>query len=252
MNTHLTNPDPTLAATFSIAARDAATGMLGVAVASRVLAVGASCPFVQAGIGAISSQAYLNPGLGVRGLQRLAQGESAAQALEHILAEDEGREWRQVNIVDSHGGSASYTGKRADPWNGTRHGANYALGGNLLVGEETITAMERAFLDLEGHEFGERLLRVLEAADAAGGDRRGKQSSALYIMYRQPVPYINLRVDDHPEPIKELRRIFTIGTDTGFFAFTKKLSETLEPRAPSENIERQRALRQNLGIPLDS
>lgn len=243
--------DPTLAATFSIAARDAATGMLGVAVASRVLAVGASCPFVQAGVGAISSQAYLNPGLGVRGLQLLAQGKRAEQVMDELIAADEGRDWRQVNITDSHGGSASYTGKRADPWNGTRHGPNYALGGNLLVGEETVAAMERTFLELEGEEFGERLLRVIEAADAAGGDRRGKQSAALYIGYRQPVPYINLRVDDHPAPIQELRRLFTKGKETGYFTFTKQLSDTLEPRAPEDNIPRQRALRESLGIPLD-
>jgi uncharacterized Ntn-hydrolase superfamily protein len=245
------NHDITLAATFSIAARDAATGRLGVAVASRVLAVGASCPFVRAGVGAISSQAYLNPGLGVRGLELLADGLTAAQTLDKLLAGDEGRDWRQINIADSHGGSASHTGARADPWKGTRHGPNYALGGNLLVGEETVAAMERAFQDPAELEFGERLLRVLEAADAAGGDMRGKQSAALYVVYRQPVPYINLRVDDHAEPIRELRRLFTIGSETGYLAFTKKLSDTLQPRAPSENVERQRTLRQSLGIPLD-
>ena len=243
------NHSAPLAATFSIAARDAGTGMLGVAVASKVLAVGASCPFVRAGVGAISSQAYLNPALGVHGLELLSQGLDAEETLATILADDDGREWRQLNIVDSLGRSAAFGGQRTDPWSEVRTGPEYALGGNLLVGPQTVAAMEKSFLHDVSAPFGERLMRVLEAADAAGGDMRGKQSAALYVVYRQPVPYINLRVDDHPEPIRELRRLLDMARDTGLLEFTYRVADTLTPRPAEENVERQRALRRQFDIP---
>lgn len=243
-------PDAPLAATFSIAARDQASGMLGVAVASKVLAVGASCPFVRAGVGAISSQAYLNPALGVRGLQLLEDGLSAQAALDTVLAEDEGRQWRQVNIVDNFGRSASHSGSQTDPWSEVRTGPNYALGGNLLTGTKTIEAMEKSLLSGQNLSFGERLMQALEAADNAGGDRRGKQSAALYIVYHQAVPYINLRVDDHPEPIGELRRLLDLAISSGLLAYTFQIADTLTPRPLNETINRQREVRQQLGIPL--
>lgn len=238
-----------LAATFSIAARDKATGLLGVAVASKVLAVGAICPFLQANVGAIASQAYLNPKLGVHGLNLLAEGLSAPDALKAVLAEDQGREWRQLNIVDSLGRSAAFNGQHTDPWSEVRTGTNYALGGNLLAGPETVAAMENAFLDKESIPFEERLMRVLEAADAAGGDRRGKQSAALHIVYHQPVPYINLRVDNHAEPVRELRLMLDLALKTGLLDFTYRIADTLMPRPLEETMERQRVLRQQLGIP---
>lgn len=240
---------PDIASTFSIAARDASSGMLGVAVASKVLAVGASCPFVRAGVGAISSQAYLNPALGVRGLELLATGLAAEEVIEMLLREDAGREWRQLNIVDSQGRAAAFSGAHTDPWSETRTGPNYALGGNLLAGTETVAAMEKAFLAAVDLPFGERLVQVLEAADAAGGDLRGKQSAALYVVYRQPVPYINLRVDDHSEPIRELRRLLDLARSSGALTFNYRVADTLQPRPPEENVERQRILRQQFGIP---
>lgn len=240
-----------LAATFSIASRDKESGMLGVAVASKVLAVGSTCPFVAPGVGALSSQAYMNPVLGIRGLALLAEGYAAPDVAEMILAEDEGREWRQLNIVDRFGRSIAFTGTRTDPWSGSRSGQDYAIGGNLLAGKEVVEAMEAAFLAEGELDFGDRLLRVLEAADAAGGDMRGKQSAALYVVYRQSIPYINLRVDDHREPISELRRLYDLASNTGVLAYTYRLADTLQPRTIQENAERQRALRLTLGLPLD-
>lgn len=238
-----------VAATFSVAARDEVTGMLGVAVASKALAVGATCPFAQADIGAICSQAYSNPNLGVLGLDLLSKGFTAEQTLHMLLARDEGRDWRQVNIVDNSGESAAFTGSRTDPWSGTRNGLNYALGGNLLVSEETVKRMEETFLATSGLEFGERLLHVLEAGDAAGGDVRGKQSAAIYIVYRQPFPYLNLRVDDHREPINELRRIFDL-TQGDYLANRLRLADALQPRSIEENIILQRSIRHQLRIPI--
>lgn len=226
--------------------------MLGVAVASKVIAVGASTPFVQAEIGAICSQAYNSPKLGIRGLGLLTEGLTAEKTLERLLVEDEDRDWRQITIVDRRGGSAAFTGSRADPWKGTRVGPDYAIGGNLLTGEETVKSMEEAFRDLKDAAFSERLLRVLEAGDASGGDRRGKQSAAIYIVFRQPLPYLNLRVDDQPEPIQELRRIFEVAKNTpDFLASRLRLADEMQPRSSEENAELQRKLRKELGIPND-
>ncbi|HEU5170139.1 MAG TPA: DUF1028 domain-containing protein [Gemmatimonadales bacterium] len=233
-------------ATFSIAALDRTTGMLGVAVASKALAVGATCAFVRAGCGAIASQAYSNPRLGIEGLTHLAAGLGAEATLREILARDDGRDWRQVNVVDGRGGSATHTGSRTDPWSGSRSGPDYAIGGNLLVGDAVVVEMERAFTAGDGLEFGERLMRVLEAGDGAGGDRRGKQSAAVLVAYRQIFPYLDLRVDDHPEPIKELRRLLQLAWEGEYLANRRRLADTLQPRSVDEIIKLQQATRRRL------
>ncbi|MBN2204445.1 MAG: DUF1028 domain-containing protein [Thermoleophilia bacterium] len=199
--------------TFSIVARDRSTGMLGMAVATKVLAVGAICPWVRAGVGAVATQAWVNPFLGPITLDLLEEGLDAGGALEEALAGDSCAPYRQLAVVDAEGRSAAYTGAKADPWCGHSHGDDYAVAGNLLVSEETVAAMETAYLTAHPeHDLADRLIAALEAGQAAGGDRRGRQSAAVVVMHRTVVPFIDLRVDDHPEPVAELRRLYTLLT----------------------------------------
>jgi len=196
--------------TFSIAARCARSGMLGVAVSTAVPAVGAICPWVKVGVGAISTQSWVNPYLGIDGIRLLEQGMSAQAALDELIEADPGRDVRQLGIVDRTGESASWSGKDCTSWFGHITGANYAIQGNMLVGEATLAAMARAFEQAAGLDLPERLVVVLEAGQAAGGDKRGRQSAALKVMFEEDYPYLDLRVDEHRHPIAELRRIFEV------------------------------------------
>jgi uncharacterized Ntn-hydrolase superfamily protein len=199
--------------TFSIVAYDPENGDLGVAVASRYLAVGAVVPWAKAGVGAIATQAWGDTSYGVKGLEMLQRGVTPQEVLEKLTAADEGREHRQVGIVDASGISVSYTGAKANPWAGHRSGGNYAVQGNILVGEKVVLAMERAFLETEG-DLADRLMAALEAGDSAGGDARGKQSAALLVVRNMGSGYsdryVDLRADDHAEPVIELRRIYEL------------------------------------------
>lgn len=195
--------------TFSIVARCPQTGDLGVAVSTAIPAVGAINPFARARVGAIATQAWSNPYLGIDGLGLLAQGLSAAEVLEHLLKVDADKERRQLSIVDACGGVAAFTGDEAQPWRGHRTGEGYVTAGNLLISGETIQAMAEAFEAARG-PLGERLLLALEAGQAIGGDRRGKVSAALLVVRDEEYPYVDLRVDEHAEPVAELRRIFDI------------------------------------------
>lgn len=198
------------AATFSITARCKRTGMLGVAVATRLPAVGALCPFAKAGTGAICSQARLTPYFGINGLKLLQKGFSAQETLERLLAQDRGRVKRQVAIVDSEGKSAAFTGEAAEEWKGHLAGPNYAVAGNRIVGPQVVKAMADIFQAGVDEELPERLLRALEAGQAAGGDKLGKQSAALYVVHIEDYGYVDLRVDEHPDPVAELRRIYEV------------------------------------------
>jgi uncharacterized Ntn-hydrolase superfamily protein len=184
--------------------------MLGVAVASKYVAVGAVCSHTQAGVGAISTQAYGNPYLGIDGLTLLQQGVSAPEALKLVLELDPGRDKRQVILADRHGQVAAFTGNLAAPWCGHRQGKNYAAAGNSLTGPTVVEAMSEVFEQSAAEELTERLLQALEAGQAAGGDRRGKQSAHLQVVHTEAWKYVDLRVDEHPDPIAELRRIFTV------------------------------------------
>ena len=200
-------------ATFSIVARDPENGDLGIAVESKFFAVGAVVPWARAGVGAIATQAFANTMFGPRGLALLEQGLGAQAVLDSLLASDPGRDRRQVGIVDAEGQSVSHTGGECQPWAGHRNGPGYAVQGNILAGEAVTQAMERAFLDSRGPLAG-RLLTALEAGQAAGGDSRGQQSAALVVVRTgggyggMNDRYCDLRVDDHPRPIEELRRLY--------------------------------------------
>jgi uncharacterized Ntn-hydrolase superfamily protein len=196
--------------TFSIAARCGRSGMFGVAVSTAVPGVGGICPFVRAGVGAVSTQSWVNPYLGIDGIRLLGEGMSAQAALDRVIAEDPGRDVRQVGLVDRSGASAAWSGKDCTPWFGHITGPNYAVQGNMLVGEPTIKAMVEAFDRSEQLELPERLLVVLEAGQAAGGDKRGRQSAALKVVHKEEYPYLDLRVDEHRHPVAELRRVFEV------------------------------------------
>ena len=201
--------------TFSIVARDAQTGELGIAVQSKFLAVGAVVPWARVGVGAIATQSWANTSYGPHGLELLASGLSAEETIAQLLSVDEGRASRQVGIVAAKGSPATYTGDQCFPWAGGRVGENYACQGNILVGEDTVLAMARIFEQTSGR-LCDRLLAALAAGQDAGGDSRGQQSAALLVVRERGGyggfndRFIDLRVDDHPQPIEELQRILQL------------------------------------------
>jgi uncharacterized Ntn-hydrolase superfamily protein len=202
--------------TFSIAARCPDTGMVGVAVSTAVICVGSLVPFPRAGVGAVATQSFVNPYIGIKGIDYLASGLDAQAAMERLAAEDEGRNVRQFSIVDAAGRSAAYSGADCVGWFGHRTGENYAVAGNMLVGEPTVAEMARAFEASAGEHLAERLVRALEAGQAAGGDKRGRISAALKVCHTEDYPLVDIRVDDHPDPVAELRRLW--GLYQGDFA----------------------------------
>jgi len=201
--------------TFSIVAADLEKGDWGVAVASKFIAVGALVPWAKAKVGAIATQAWANISYGPRGLELLSRGLTAKEVLDKLISNDEMKEHRQVGIVDWGGNVAAWTGSECFEWAGHVIGENYVALGNILAGPEVVESMARAFETTKG-ELVDKLLAALEAGDKAGGDRRGKQSAAIIVVREAggyggyTDRYVDLRVDDHPEPIKELKRIFRI------------------------------------------
>lgn len=220
------------ASTFSIVARDPATGELGVAVASRYFAVGAVVPWAKAGVGAVATQSFVNPSFGPRGLDLLAKGMSPDQALKALLANDDDPNGRQVGIVSASGDSVTYSGPKCNPWAGGRQGPNYAIQGNILTGESVVTAMEATFLSTKG-TLASRLYAALAAGDSKGGDSRGRQSAALIVVKEGAGAggyddrAIDIRVDDNPDPFRELGRLLKLAEtnylwNTAWTAFERK------------------------------
>jgi len=202
-------------ATYSIVARDATAGDLGIAVASKFLACGAVVPWASADAGAVATQSFSNTAFGPKGIAFMRSGMSAEEALARLIAEDADREGRQIGIVDARGGAAAYTGTACNAWAGHLVGEGFACQGNLLVGEDTIEAMAHAFRQSQG-SLADRLLMSLGAGEKAGGDRRGRQASALYVVRPQGGylgkndVLVDLRVDDHPDPVRELGRLLEL------------------------------------------
>jgi len=205
-----------IVATYSIAACDLERGEWGVAVQSKFLAVGSVVPWAEPEVGAVATQAYANPRYGPAGLALLREGLPAEQVVQRLVAADEGRDERQLGVVDAHGGSAAWTGPDCNEWAGHRTGRCYAAQGNILVGAETVDGLAETFEATAGGGLAERLLDCLAAAHRAGGDRRGQQSASLLVVRRDggyaglSDVVADLRVDDHERPVEELQRIYAL------------------------------------------
>ena len=193
--------------TWSILARDE-RGNFGVAIASRFFAVGALCIHTRRGVGALSTQALMNPLYGPAGMEHLAAGRSAAHVVETLTNADDGRAQRQLHILPAVGSPAAYTGAACVDWCGQLLFPDFSVAGNMLAGAAVLDATARAFRDSKGLPLAERLLAAMAAGEAAGGDRRGKQAAALRIHGDEDHPQLDIRVDDHAEPIAELARLY--------------------------------------------
>lgn len=206
--------------TWSILARDPQTGALGAAVASRFFAVGALCLHVEGGVGALSTQALINPMYGIEAMPRLRAGEDPAIVLDALVSPDPGGAHRQLHILDASGRIAQHTGADCVAWAGHVAGTDVSVAGNMLAGPDVVARTLGAFAAARG-PLAERLLAAMEAGEAAGGDRRGKQSAALKICTRDPYPDLDIRADDHPDPLAELRRLYRISQER--FAVFRRL-----------------------------
>lgn len=227
--------------TYSIVARDPATGDFGIAVASRFFAVGALVPHLRGGVGAVATQAFVSPLYGVDGLALLGQGASAAQALEAVTGRDQGRRSRQVHMIDAEGRSAAFTGDSCIDWAGHLVGKGVSVAGNMLSGPKVVEATLGAYEDSARLPLVERLMAAMEAGEAAGGDKRGRQSAALRIVQGEAYPWIDLRVDDHADPLAELRRLYAVAQER-FLLFAELLPTSDNPSGLLDRSEVDRRI----------
>ena len=193
--------------TWSIIARDNATGQFGIAVATRFFAVGARVPHIAAGIGGIATQALINPYYGIDGLRLLRDGLEPRDIVETLIAADAGHQSRQLHIMDAAGRIASHTGRECVDWCGHIEGNGFSIAGNMLVGASVLDDTAKAYLASESLPFAQRLIAAMRSGEAAGGDKRGKQSAALLIYGDEEWSALDLRVDDHSDPLCELERL---------------------------------------------
>ena len=222
--------------TWSICALDRATGQLGVAVASRFFAVGALCPAIRAGKGALSTQALINPLYARDGLVLFDQGLDPKAIVATLVGADDGREMRQFHVIDAKGASAQHTGKNCIEWCGHRSGPGYSMAGNMLAGPQVLEETERAYVAASAMPFAERLMTAIEAGEAAGGDKRGKQGAAIVIHSTEDYPLLSLRVDDHTDPLAELRRLYAASMER-FQAFMSCLATNANPTGIIDRAE---------------
>jgi uncharacterized Ntn-hydrolase superfamily protein len=202
--------------------------MIGVAVSTAVPGVGALCPFAEAGVGAAATQSFVNVYLGIDALRLLKDGLAADEALARLVAGDPARSVRQLSIVDAGGRAASHSGDECVPWYGHLTAEGVAAAGNMLTGPETVSAMLDAYQDAGDVDLIERLMLALEAAQQAGGDFRGRQSAALKVVHEEEFPYCDLRVDEHPDPVRELRRVLEVAR-VQLFPFLHSLPTRADP-----------------------
>ena len=193
--------------TWSIIARDKATGCFGIAVATRFFAAGARVPFIAAGIGAVATQALINPFYGINGLRRLAEGKPADAVVTSLIAADAGRDHRQLHVMDASGRVAAHVGAACIDWKGHVHDDGFSIAGNMLAGPRVLDDTMAAYLANGAVPFPRRLIAAMQAGEAVGGDKRGKQSAALLIYGEDEWSDLDLRVDDHAEPLAELERL---------------------------------------------
>jgi uncharacterized Ntn-hydrolase superfamily protein len=196
--------------TWSIVARDPETGAFGVAVATKFFAVGSLCPFARSDVGALGTQALVNPLYGPKGLRLLAEGVPAADVVRLLIAADDGRETRQLHVLDAAGRNAAHTGRDCVDWCGHVLADRVSVAGNMLAGPQVIEETLKAYQANMDQPLAERLIRALEAGDAVGGDKRGRQSAALLIHSGEEYAELDIRVDDHATPLPELRRLWGV------------------------------------------
>lgn len=213
--------------TWSILVRDPGSGALGAAVATRFFAVGALCIHVEGGVAALATQALINPMYAVHGMARLRAGEVPETVCAALLEGDAGRAHRQLHMIDAAGRIAQHTGDGCVAWCGAVRGVDVSVAGNMLAGRAVVEATLAAFGRASG-SLAERMLTALEAGEAAGGDKRGKQSAALKICTRDPYPDLDIRADDHPDPLAELRRLHRVSQER-FAVFRRFLPGTDSP-----------------------
>jgi uncharacterized Ntn-hydrolase superfamily protein len=236
--------------TWSIVARDPQTGYFGVAITTCFFAVGSLCPWTEGKLGALSTQATMNPVLGPRGLGLLREGAQAADALEVLMRGDPGQAIRQVHMIDAAGRTAAHTGAECIDWAGHRAGEAVSVAGNMLAGaavvEDTLAAYQ-AHMDTP---FVERLLLALDAGQAAGGDKRGRQSAALAVQGPEPYRRLDLRVDDHAEPLVELRRLYGVAREL-FIPFSRSFPTAERPFGITERAVIEKIVERDAGKPLE-
>jgi uncharacterized Ntn-hydrolase superfamily protein len=199
--------------TWSIVARDPATGHLGVAVASRFFAVGGIVPHIRGGVGAVATQAFVNPLYGVDGLAALAAGKAPEKIVVDLTARDEGRDQRQMHLIDAKGRNAVYTGAKCIDWAGHLVEDDVSVAGNMLAGPQVVAETLATYRKAGSKPFTERLLEAMQAGEDAGGDKRGKQSAALVVYRDQDYAWLRLNADDHADPLAELRRLYAVAQE---------------------------------------
>jgi uncharacterized Ntn-hydrolase superfamily protein len=214
--------------TWSIIARDNSTGQFGIAVATRFFAAGAHVPHIAAGMGAIATQALINPYYGIDGVRLLREGRRAHDVVETVIAADPGRETRQIHIIDATGGIASHTGRECIEWCGHIEGSGFSIAGNMLAGARVLDDTAKAYVANEKLPFAQRLIAAMRAGEAAGGDKRGKQSAALLIYGDEEWAALDLRVDDHTDPLAELERLEQVSRER-WVHFRKYLPTRMNP-----------------------
>ena len=213
--------------TWSILARDA-DGSFGVAIASRFFAVGALCVHTRAGVGALATQALMNPLYGTAGLALLQQGLAAADVVAQLTGADAGQAQRQLHVLPAHGPAAAHTGAACVDWCGHQVHADFSVAGNMLAGPQVLQATADAFIASAGQPLAERLIAAMQAGEAAGGDKRGKQSAALVIQGAEDYRTLDLRVDDHADPLAELQRLHAVSLER-FQPFLACLPRAADP-----------------------
>jgi uncharacterized Ntn-hydrolase superfamily protein len=199
--------------TWSIIARDSFTGQFGIAVATRFFAVGARVPYIAPGFGAVATQALVNPYYGIDGVELLRDGHSPSDIVESLIAADGGRESRQLHILDASGRVASHTGRQCVDWCGHIEGSGFSIAGNMLTGARVLDDTAEAYIANKTLPFAQRLIAAMRAGEAAGGDKRGKQSAALLIYGNDEWSALDLRVDDHTDPLGELERLEAVSRE---------------------------------------
>lgn len=231
--------------TWSIVARDSETGDVGVAVATRFFAAGALVPYAAPDAGAVATQGLVNPYYGIDGLRKFRDGIEPERVLADMLAADEGRSYRQVHAIDMRGRPYAHTGHDCLPYCGHVIGHQFSVAGNMLAGQDVLQSTIDVFSSGGHLPFASRLIRAMKAGEAAGGDRRGRQSAALLIVGRDEWPSLNIRVDDHPEPLCELERLERVSQDE-WAGFRRMIPTRERPSGISDPAVIQATLRHGL------